>query len=413
MSLVGYMNIASNAGDTFTNARDNDMLIYTQANTQNILLGAAAGGVANLTISSNLAQFNGNIAINNALAIRGLQIMTNDGSSMNVTQTSVTGFSNDNAGVVLSIGSTANSFRFMAASTQVASLTGTGNLQVSGTITGNISAANITSGTLPVTRGGTGTTTSTGTGNNVLSADPTFTGTVTAATINATTLQTGTTTRISSTGALQNVTADAGIITTGTVATARLQAASTAASGIVQLDNTVTSTSTTTAGTANAVKTAYDLANMTGSMIIIQGVATANTNFSVGVWFDRPLTTIAGYNTNSVVVSTSLTNNQFTLYAGSYHIHAEAVQYNANASKLRVYNATDATVISYGCSVRNNLGANMQISYSCDAVFTISANKAISIQCYIESNPGSGGNGGVLIAIGTEVVTNVIVRRLA
>jgi hypothetical protein len=34
------------------------------------------------------------------------------------------------------------------------------------------------SGTLPVTNGGTGTTTSTGTGNLVLSASPTFTGTV-------------------------------------------------------------------------------------------------------------------------------------------------------------------------------------------------------------------------------------------
>ncbi len=40
------------------------------------------------------------------------------------------------------------------------------------------SAADVTSGTLAVARGGTGTTTSTGTGNVVLSASPTFTGTV-------------------------------------------------------------------------------------------------------------------------------------------------------------------------------------------------------------------------------------------
>jgi hypothetical protein len=45
------------------------------------------------------------------------------------------------------------------------------------------SAADITSGTLVVARGGTGTTTSTGTGSNVLSADPTFTGTANFATI--------------------------------------------------------------------------------------------------------------------------------------------------------------------------------------------------------------------------------------
>jgi hypothetical protein len=40
-------------------------------------------------------------------------------------------------------------------------------------------------GVLPVASGGTGTTTSTGTGSVVLSASPTFTGTVAAATINA------------------------------------------------------------------------------------------------------------------------------------------------------------------------------------------------------------------------------------
>lgn len=50
------------------------------------------------------------------------------------------------------------------------------------------SAADITSGILAVARGGTGTTTSTGTGNTVLSASPTFTGTVTAAAISATTV---------------------------------------------------------------------------------------------------------------------------------------------------------------------------------------------------------------------------------
>jgi hypothetical protein len=46
-----------------------------------------------------------------------------------------------------------------------------------------IPAGDITSGTLAVARGGTGVTTSTGTGNVVLSASPTFTGTVTTAAI--------------------------------------------------------------------------------------------------------------------------------------------------------------------------------------------------------------------------------------
>ena len=47
-------------------------------------------------------------------------------------------------------------------------------------------ASTLTTGTLPVASGGTGVTTSTGTGSVVLSASPTFTGTISAATISAT-----------------------------------------------------------------------------------------------------------------------------------------------------------------------------------------------------------------------------------
>jgi hypothetical protein len=69
--------------------------------------------------------------------------------------------------------------------TEIMSLNGAGNLSVSGSISGDgsgltsLNAANISSGTLAVTRGGTGTTTSTGSGDVVLSISPTFTGTVT------------------------------------------------------------------------------------------------------------------------------------------------------------------------------------------------------------------------------------------
>jgi hypothetical protein len=68
---------------------------------------------------------------------------------------------------------------------------------VTGTATGFDGSANITipitaldvgaatTGVLAVARGGTGVQTSTGTGNNVLSDSPTFTGTITAAAINA------------------------------------------------------------------------------------------------------------------------------------------------------------------------------------------------------------------------------------
>lgn len=56
-------------------------------------------------------------------------------------------------------------------------------------------------------------------------------------------------------------TGDAANLSTGTVNNARLNAASTSAAGIVQLTTSTSSTSTTLAPTASALKTTYDLAN--------------------------------------------------------------------------------------------------------------------------------------------------------
>lgn len=73
-------------------------------------------------------------------------------------------------------------------------------------------------------------------------------------------------------------------ITSGTMAAARLPSASTAASGIVQLNNTVSSTSTSQAATANAVKTAYDLAGTKKNnfTVTVTATTTAPTGGSDG-----------------------------------------------------------------------------------------------------------------------------------
>ena len=82
----------------------------------------------------------------------------------------------------------------------------TGNALISGGVTtasswGKIGLTTHVSGTLPVANGGTGVTTSTGTGNTVLSASPTFTGTIGAAnlTLSGDLTVNGTTTTINST----------------------------------------------------------------------------------------------------------------------------------------------------------------------------------------------------------------------
>lgn len=70
-------------------------------------------------------------------------------------------------------------------STATNTLTAT-NIAGNGSALTNLDAGDIATGTLAVARGGTGTTTSTGTGSTVLSAAPTLTGTTTAAAMSVT-----------------------------------------------------------------------------------------------------------------------------------------------------------------------------------------------------------------------------------
>ncbi len=74
--------------------------------------------------------------------------------------------------------------------------------------------------------------------------------------------------------------------TTEVIQAARIVAGTTAAVGVVQLTDSISSGSTTTAATANAVKTAYDLAN--AALLRSGGAMTGTISFAAGQ-------TIAGY----------------------------------------------------------------------------------------------------------------------
>lgn len=71
---------------------------------------------------------------------------------------------------------------------------------------------------------------------------------------------------------------DAGNLTIGTVETARLPVSSTSSAGIVQLNNTVISASTSQAGTANSVKQAYDRAGNT--QVLYQSTGAPDIRFA-------------------------------------------------------------------------------------------------------------------------------------
>jgi hypothetical protein len=157
-----------------------------------------------LTLGGTLAITNGGTGATTAAAARtNLGASTLGSNVFTITNPSAVTFPRFNADNTVSALDAASFRTAIGAGTgggSVTSVSGTGTvngLTLTGTVTtsgsltlggtlSNVSLTTQVSGTLPVANGGTGVTTSTGTGNVVLSASPTFTGTLNAATISAT-----------------------------------------------------------------------------------------------------------------------------------------------------------------------------------------------------------------------------------
>ncbi len=199
----------------------------------------------------------------------------------------------------------------------------------------NLNADNIGAGTLPVARGGTGVTTSTGTGSVVLSASPTFTGTVSTANISSgntsitgfinvsSTANVGGATNLRSTLDIVGATAVTNTLASGnTTITGFINVSSTAnvggatnlrstlvVNGAVTIANTLSSGNTSTAnlsitGFANVSTTLQVAAN------VVLGTTTITANGLVGsagqiltsggtgnVYWTSPVTGVAGSDT--------------------------------------------------------------------------------------------------------------------
>jgi len=94
-----------------------------------------------------------------------------------------------------------------------------------------------------------------------------------------------------------------------------VSAASTSAAGVVQLDDTVTSTSTTEAATANAVSFVYGI--VTGALPKTGGTMTGNIIFSTGTtvnFADTASTSVAAADQLATVVDNS--NGNLTIVSG-------------------------------------------------------------------------------------------------
>lgn len=218
--------------------------------------------------------------------------------------------------------------------------------------------------------------------------------------------------------------------TTGAV-TISIQDATTAQKGAVQLENSTSSTSTTTAAVPASVKSAYDLADGaiaktlidakgdlivgsaadTAARLAVGGtnghVLTVNSGATNGIeWaaaaggatyavFQNKLAagnlegsfTSGAFRTRALntsqyngITGASLASNQITLAAGTYFIEATTTAYAVNYNVARFYNITDSTTTLLGSSAYADSGSAGTEGSSVYGVFTIAAQKTFELQ---------------------------------
>ena len=132
------------------------------------------------------------------------------------------------------------------------------------------------------------------------------------------------------------------------------------------------------------------------------GTATA------GLFQRRDLNTVE----TNTIPGASLSASQFTLPAGTYDIQASAPAFEAGGHQARLYNATDGTYPIIG---GNEVNGSDRIGSSRSLIMgriTITATKAFEIRHRVSATQSNNGF-GVSLGFGTEVYTDVVIRRVS
>jgi hypothetical protein len=109
-------------------------------------------------------------------------------------------------------------------------------------------------------------------------------------------------------------------------------------------------------------------------------------------------------------IGASLASNQITLPAGTYRISAAQQLVRSARASTRLYNVTDAAVLSVGLNVFG-LSTGSGFLSSIDCVVTLADVKVLSLQYFVSSATGTFGLGTAASA-GTEVYSRVVVEKL-
>lgn len=256
---VGGNSVCQSTGTNCPSASAGGANTQVQYNASGVLAGSAAYTFNSGTGAVSATSFAGSGAALTALDAGNISagvLPVVHGGTGTTTSTGT-------GSVVLSVSPTLTG-TVTAATVAATTLTGAGS-----GIT-NLDAGNVSAGILAVVRGGTGTTTSTGTGNVVLSASPTFTGTITGGTFSGTHTGDG--------SALTSL--NGSNISSGTVAAARVANIDVAATGNGGITGTLPVAHggtgvTTSTGTGNTVLSASP--TLTGTVTAATVAATTVT----------------------------------------------------------------------------------------------------------------------------------------
>ncbi len=128
-----------------------------------------------------------------------------------------------------------------------------------------------------------------------------------------------------------------------------------------------------------------------------------------GSWFTRTLNT----EQRNTISGASLSSNQFTLPAGTYRIKASSPAHRVDQLQARLYNVTDAAVVSYGTSeYASSAGSYTAARSELTTVVSIAASKVFRIEFRCNTTRATNGLGVGTGFGGTEVYTTIEATKL-
>lgn len=149
-------------------------------------------------------------------------------------------------------------------------------------------------------------------------------------------------------------------------------------------------------GTGNWKELFYQSSNMgalnASRFFHLQEQQASGTNSSatplVTTWITRVLNTTL----TNTINGASVALNAVTLPSGTYAVEAQGCAYLTQGHQLRLYNQTDATVVTHGLSSYSNSTGLQDVAEMPIYIFTIAASKTFLLQHYTTASGGTLGS---------------------